>query len=33
MTYGLSGSIFPHVYDIVSDEIERYNLEVYGVSG
>jgi uroporphyrinogen-III decarboxylase len=30
MTYGGPGSIFPHVNEIVSDEIDRYNQEVYG---
>jgi len=30
MTYGGPGSIFPHVIEIVSDEIDRYNQEVYG---
>lgn len=30
MTYGGPGSIFPHVDGIVSDEIDRYNQEVYG---
>jgi len=33
MTYGGPGSIFPHVDEIVSDEIDRYNQEVYGGSG
>ena len=33
ITYGGLGSIFPGVYETISDEIERYNLEVYGVSG
>lgn len=30
MTYGGPGSIFPNVDEIVSDEIDRYNQEVYG---
>ena len=30
MTYGGPGSIYPQVYDIISDEIDRYNQEVYG---
>ncbi len=33
MTYGGPGTIFPHVDGIVSDEIDRYNQEVYGVYG
>ena len=32
MTYGGPGTIFPHVEPLIVDEIERYNLEVYGVS-
>ena len=31
LTYGLKDSIFPHVDPIVSNEIERYNKETYGV--
>jgi hypothetical protein len=27
LTYGVPGSIYPHVNPIISDEIERYNLE------
>lgn len=30
MTYGLTGTIFPHVEPIVSDEIGRYNKDTYG---
>lgn len=33
ITYGGPGSIFPGVYETISDEIERYNLDVHGVSG
>lgn len=32
MTYGLMGSIYPHVEDIVIDEINRYNQERFGCS-
>lgn len=31
MTYGGPGTIYPHVEDIVIDEIERYNHERFGV--
>lgn len=31
ITYGLAGSIYPHVDPILHDEIGRYNQEVYGV--
>jgi len=31
LTYGLSGSIFPHVDPIIADEIERFNCEFYGI--
>jgi len=31
LTYGLSGSIFPHVDPIVADEIDRYNKEKFGL--
>jgi uroporphyrinogen-III decarboxylase len=33
LTYGGPGSIFPNVDETISDEIEKYNQEVYGVSG
>lgn len=29
MTYGLSGTIYPHVDPIIADEIERYNKDTY----
>ena len=32
LTYGGPGSIYPTVDEIISDEIERYNKEVYGIS-
>lgn len=32
ITYGGPGSIFPGVYETISDEIEKYNQEIYGVS-
>jgi hypothetical protein len=31
LTYGLPGSIFPNVDPIITDEIARYNEEVYGI--
>jgi hypothetical protein len=31
LTYGLPGSIHPNVDPIITDEIARYNLEVYGI--
>ena len=31
LTYGGAGSIYPHVDPIVADEIDKYNMEVYGV--
>ncbi len=31
ITYGLPGTLFPHVEPILKDEIARYNKEVYGV--
>lgn len=31
MTYGLPGALYPHVNTYVTDEIARYNREVYGV--
>jgi uroporphyrinogen-III decarboxylase len=31
LTYGLPGSIFPNVDPIITDEIARYNAEVYGI--
>ena len=31
ITYGLPGSLYPHVTPIVMDEISKYNKEVYGV--
>ena len=31
LTYGGAGSIYPHVNPIIADEIDKYNLEVYGV--
>ena len=33
LTYGGPGSIFPNVDETITDEIEKYNREVYGVSG
>ena len=32
ITYGGPGSLYPHVEEIVIDEINRYNQETYGVS-
>jgi len=31
ITYGLPGTLYPHVNPIMVDEIARYNKEVYGV--
>ncbi|MCI6435100.1 MAG: uroporphyrinogen decarboxylase (URO-D), partial [Clostridiales bacterium] len=31
ITYGLPGTLYPHVNPIMTDEIARYNREVYGV--
>lgn len=31
ITYGLPGSLYPHVTPIVMDEIAKYNKEVYGI--
>ena len=31
ITYGLPGSLYPHVSPIITDEISKYNKEVYGV--
>lgn len=31
ITYGLPGSLYPHVTPIVMDEISKYNKEVYGM--
>lgn len=31
MTYGLAGTIFPQTDEIITDEINRYNKETYGV--
>lgn len=31
ITYGLPGTLFPHVNPILKDEIQRYNSETYGV--
>jgi uroporphyrinogen-III decarboxylase len=31
LTYGGPGSIYPNVDEVISDEIDRYNKEVYGV--
>lgn len=31
-TYGPDGSIYPHVYPIIHDEINRFNQEHYGIS-
>ena len=31
ITYGLPGSLYPHVTPIVMDEISKYNKEVYGI--
>jgi len=31
LTYGLSGSIFPHTEPVVIDEIAKYNEDVYGI--
>ena len=33
ITYGGPGGIFPGLYETISDEIDKYNLEVYGVPG
>lgn len=30
-TYGDPGTIFPHVCPIIEDEIDKYNLETYGI--
>ncbi|SHJ59475.1 uroporphyrinogen decarboxylase family protein [Parasporobacterium paucivorans] len=32
ITYGTPGSIFPHVNPIIEDEVDRYNLEHYGIA-
>ena len=29
MTYGLSGTIYPHTDEIIRDEIEQYNKDTY----
>ena len=31
ITYGLAGTIYPHVDPIITDEISRYNKETYNV--
>ncbi|MCD8196282.1 MAG: uroporphyrinogen decarboxylase (URO-D) [Lachnospiraceae bacterium] len=31
ITYGGPGTLFPHVQPIINDEINRYNLETYGI--
>ena len=31
ITYGLPGSLYPHVSPIITDEISKYNKEVYGI--
>lgn len=31
ITYGLPGTLFPHVGPLITDEIRRYNLDTYGV--
>lgn len=31
ITYGLKGTLYPHVEPIICDEIHKYNMEVYGV--
>ena len=31
ITYGLPGTLYPHVNPIMVDEISKYNKEVYGI--
>ena len=32
ITYGAPGSLYPHVDKIIQDEIDRFNVEKYGVA-